>query len=456
MSKGKKNIKMKALPILALILVFFILASPRADALVKIVSTYIDMLGNSIYNVGYLNATGWINGTSFNGTYYGSGENLQNVNTYNSTYDALIGGSSVSPEATYTMFSTGIAMANNSPIMDLFNGAGSGKVIRVLEVFAYQKDTGAITGIVAPIELFRTNATGTGGAAISYGIFDTTDESLPAQITARTGPTGGVLTGVNTTGNVIAGGRVGTEEGSLGTGAAISFPWFQSQSAIYVNTGESTRKRLVLREGEGLKCQWGVVSGTAAGLAACGVTFQTGNVYTNELPTFSWMSNTTATANKNMTDIFNAAGSGKILKITRISAYSRTSGAAITGIIISIQAMRTTTVGTGGTVITADRYDTTDLAMPGQITAREAPTGGIAPSGGILIADTLGTDETSFGEYRGNFRTTEGMGYNTQYTWDSQTTRRPITLREGEGMVIRVGALSGVGNIVIIVEGTLE
>ena len=448
MSKSKKNIKMKALPVLALIMVFFILAAPRADALVKIVSTYIDMLGNDIYNVGNLNSTGWINGTSINGTYYGNGSSLLNINTFNSTYDNLTAKS----EATYTMFSSGVTMANNTAILDLFNAVGSGKIIRVLEVFAYQRDTAAVTGIVAPVEVYRTSAVGTGGTALTSGVFDTTDASLPAQITARTGPTGGA----NMTGGMIGGGRLGTEEGALGTGAPTSFPWFESQSALYVNPGLSTRKRLVLREGEGLRCQWGVVSGTAAGLAACGVTFMTGNVYTNELPTFSWMSNTTATASKNMTDIFNAAGSGKILKITRISAFPRIVGAAITGTIISIQAVRTTTVGTGGNTITADRYDTTDLAMPAQITAREAPTGGALSNGAILLADTLGTDETSYGEYRGNFRTSDGMGYNTQYTWDSQTTRRPITLREGEGLLIQVGALSGVGNVVIIVEGTLQ
>jgi len=88
---SKKSLNIKFLPALILFFVFLILVASRADALVKIVSTYIDMLGNSIYNVGNLNSTGWINGTNINGTYYGDGANLLSINTYNSTYDALIG-----------------------------------------------------------------------------------------------------------------------------------------------------------------------------------------------------------------------------------------------------------------------------------------------------------------------------------------------------------------------------
>jgi hypothetical protein len=104
--KMKKN---KHERFFAFVLMLFVVGSlviaPRADALINIVSTYIDMLGNNIYNVGSLNATGsintssimypsdviatnWVNASSFSGTHYGSGANLANINTYNSTYDA--------------------------------------------------------------------------------------------------------------------------------------------------------------------------------------------------------------------------------------------------------------------------------------------------------------------------------------------------------------------------------
>lgn len=370
------------------------------------------------------------------------------------TWASPPGGSGVSQEATYSIFSTGRTVASDTVIMDLFNAAGSGQVIRVLDIVIWQRDSAAVTGIVVPVELKRTSAIGTGGTAISAGIFDSTDTSLNANITARTAPTGGATA----SGNELEGGRISTEEGSLGTGAPISFPWLQSQIPIYANDGSGTRKRLVLREGQGLRCEFGTVVGTAAGLVACGVTFQIGSASTNELSTYSWKSNSVATANKKMIDVFNASGSGKILKITRISAYSHPA-AAITGTVITMEAYRTSAVGTGGTTITADKYDTQDANMPAQITARDAPTGGATLSGGALLTDTIGTDETSFAEYRGGVMRGEGgMSASSQYVWDLEATRRPITLREGQGLTVQIGPLGAPasGNVVIIVEGTLE
>lgn len=412
-----------------------------------------DMAFITNINASTVNATNFNqNGTQVAGTgTCGSGLVVRNVTTRGVDCVTDQTGSGNGSEATFTMFSAGVLMASNALIMDLFNAAGSGKKIRVLEVFTYQRDTAAVTsGLPSPVEIYRTSAIGTGGTSISAGVFDTTDESLPAQITARTGATGGATK----TGNVLGGGRMGTEEGSLGTGGPTTFPWVQSQTAIYVNTGLTTRKRLVLGEGEGVRCEWGTTP-SAVGYAACGITFQIGNAYSSELPTYSWVSNSAATANKKMIDLFNAAGSGKVINITRITAYARPTG-TVSGTVIPLEISRTSTVGTGGTTITADKYDTSDSDVPAQITARDAPTGGATTNGGVLIADTIGTDETAYGEYRGNFRTAEGMGGNVQYMWDSSTTRRTITLREGEGMTIQTGPLSGVGNVLILVEGTLE
>jgi hypothetical protein len=65
-----KNRGLKSRKIVFVLLFFFfstLIISSRADALIKIVSTFIDMLGNDIYNIGNLNATGEINTT---GTVY--------------------------------------------------------------------------------------------------------------------------------------------------------------------------------------------------------------------------------------------------------------------------------------------------------------------------------------------------------------------------------------------------
>jgi hypothetical protein len=410
-------------------------------------------------NPGYLNDThthNQINLTGNTSQQCGGTDKVRNVTLTNGVItivcdtDQTGGGSTITPEATYTMISTGRLVANDVTIMDLYNAAGSGVTLRIVGVFAYQRDTAAVAGIRTPVEITRITNAGTGGTTINPGVFDTTDPVLPAQVTARSSPTGGALQN----GSVLSGSRLSTEEASIGTGGPGSFPWFQSQVGIYANTGLSSRKRLVLRPGEGIKCKFGR-SVLPVGLVACGVTFQTGSQYASELPTYSWQGNTTATANKRIIDIFNAAGSGKVLKITRITMYARPS-AAVAGIVVPFEMNRTTSVGTGGTTITSDKYDSADSDVPSQITARDAPTGGAASTGGILIADTLGTDETADNEYRGLFRSSEGQGGNVQYLYDAGTTRRQITIREGEGFVIGSGPLSGVGNVLTIVEGTLE
>jgi hypothetical protein len=64
-SKSLKN--RKIISVLLLVFVGLLLVSSRADALINIVSTFIDMMGNDIYNIGNLNSTGVINNT---GTIY--------------------------------------------------------------------------------------------------------------------------------------------------------------------------------------------------------------------------------------------------------------------------------------------------------------------------------------------------------------------------------------------------
>ncbi|MBI2476298.1 MAG: hypothetical protein HYV67_03580 [Candidatus Taylorbacteria bacterium] len=371
------------------------------------------------------------------------------TNLFSCGTDQTGAGGSPTPEATYTMFSTGRVMATDGVIMDLFNAAGSGQVIRILEVVAFQRTT-AVTGIRAPVEIRKTSAVGTGGTAISAGKFDSTDTNLSANITARTAPTGGATL----TGGFLGGSRILTEEAHLGTGAAGSFPWFQSEVPLYVNRGNTSAERIVLREGQGIACKWGIVVGTAAGLVACGITFQIGAATATEKPTYSWQSNSVGGASKKMIDIFNASGSGKILKITRISLYARQT-AAVVGNTTPFEVYRTSAVGTGGTTITADKYDSSDAAVPAQITARDGPTGGATLSGGALLAPLLGTEELGDGTYYGHFRRA-GVALNTPYVFNGSTTERQLTIREGEGITIQNGPLAATGNVVIIVEGTLE
>lgn len=79
-------------------------------------------------------------------------------------------------------------------------------------------------------------------------------------------------------------------------------------------------------------------------------------------------------ANKIHFEMFNAAGSGKIVKLRKL--FVACNLAAITGVGHQFDLDSTTAVGTGGTTITGRSVDSTNAAIPAQVTARHAPTGG--------------------------------------------------------------------------------
>lgn len=149
------------------------------------------------------------------------------------------------------------AVGANKVYMDLFNASGSGKVVRVVSVFAYADNDTAVTGTLGvEIALSRTTAVGTGGtAAVNDGTtltaatiarMDTADSVVPAQITARSAPTGGA-----TAGAYLGSRWVFTEE----TNAASAIAGTAGADLIR-NDGS----KLILREGEGMRILQGAVA----------------------------------------------------------------------------------------------------------------------------------------------------------------------------------------------------
>lgn len=149
------------------------------------------------------------------------------------------------------------AVGANKVYMDLFNASGSGKVARIVSVFAYADNDTAVTGTLGvEIALSRTTAVGTGGtAAVNDGTtltaatisrMDTADPVVPAQITARSAPTGGA-----TAGAYLGSRWVFTEE----TNAASAIAGTAGADLIR-NDGS----KLILREGEGMRILQGAVA----------------------------------------------------------------------------------------------------------------------------------------------------------------------------------------------------
>lgn len=89
---------------------------------------------------------------------------------------------------TYRSVVTGATFASNKSMLTLFNGSGSGRIIRVKRIWQLNNQTSGVTGAITTMEIRRISAS-TGGTAASVVKHDTSSESLPAQVTTATGPT---------------------------------------------------------------------------------------------------------------------------------------------------------------------------------------------------------------------------------------------------------------------------
>jgi hypothetical protein len=152
-----------------------------------------------------------------------------------------------------------------------------------------------------------------------------------------------------------------------------------------------------------------------------------------------------AGANKVFFDLFNATGSGKTMKVKSIRAI-KDGSVAVTGVVsVKLYLTRTTAIGTGGTAavengatLTAPaitEHDTNSPALPAQITARAAPTGG-ATAGAVISERHIMPEETNASTYdRVEFLLPEGVDV------------QPIIVRENQGIRVVQGAVASVGNI---------
>jgi hypothetical protein len=142
-----------------------------------------------------------------------------------------------------------------------------------------------------------------------------------------------------------------------------------------------------------------------------------------------------AAARTNHWDLFNASGSGKIIRVWGI--YPEIGMvSAVAGVGIAWELVRTTAVGTGGTGITPRPMDTSATALSGSVTARQKPSGG-ATAGVTLLGLQLHGEDANAGVVIARFfnilRWADDFG-------------QALVLREGEGVRMDQVTSSAVGN----------
>ena len=163
---------------------------------------------------------------------------------------------------TYTWWMPGAAVGASKLYADLFNATGSGKTLEVRGIWAIPKTDVAVTGVVAvEVGLYRTSAVGTGGTTATYNggnvstthvitPLDTTNAAPPAQVTARTVPTGGATIAALYWAQYLF-----TEETNAGT--------YMGAFTNLLPTSVMTQ-RLTLNPGQGLLIKQGSVAGAGS------------------------------------------------------------------------------------------------------------------------------------------------------------------------------------------------
>lgn len=175
------------------------------------------------------------------------------------------------------------------------------------------------------------------------------------------------------------------------------------------------------------------------------------------VPTYNWWLPPVAVgASKLFGDLFNASGSGKIVEISGIWAIPK-SDVAVTGVIAAeIGLYRTSSVGTGGTAHTYNGgtassshvitpWDTNNAALPAQVTARSAPTGGATISA-LWWAQYIFTEETNAATY---------ISAMTNLIPAGGMIGQRLTLNEGQGLLIKQGTVASVGTLAFLIQMTV-
>ncbi len=141
-------------------------------------------------------------------------------------------------------------------------------------------------------------------------------------------------------------------------------------------------------------------------------------------------------------DLFNATGSGVVLEVQGLWLLHHFSAATAFTLPWRFDVIRTTAVGTGGTVNSVDaaapttgivslnKMDTANAALPAQVTARSVPTAG-ATAGTLLFPISMFFEEGSTVSNVGNVL---GQFDNVIPQFDRE---QHLTLREGFGIKAR-------------------
>lgn len=147
---------------------------------------------------------------------------------------------------TYTASAIAAAFGSNKSMLGIFNGAGSGRVIRIYRVWCLNNQTAAVTGVLTTFALRRSSAQSAGTTIVPVK-HDTASETHPAQILVATG-----ATVTNTADLAMRTWVWSNDEPSASTGTSDEFECLVPLNCVWDSTGDANIEPIVLRPGEGI------------------------------------------------------------------------------------------------------------------------------------------------------------------------------------------------------------
>lgn len=148
---------------------------------------------------------------------------------------------------TYIASFVGVAFGNNKSMAGIFNGSGSGRIVRVKRIWVLNNQTSAVIGVLTTFEARRSTAQ-SGGTAVTPVPYDTASENMPAQVASAHN---GTVT--SSASKLFRRWLWSNDEPTVSSATMDEFQLVLPFNCIFdAATGDADVEPFVLREGEGL------------------------------------------------------------------------------------------------------------------------------------------------------------------------------------------------------------
>lgn len=149
---------------------------------------------------------------------------------------------------TYTVAGLAVTFGNNKSMLGVFNGSGSGRIIRIKRIWVLNNQTTGVTGVLTTWAVRRTTAQ-SGGTTVTPVKHDTSSETAPAQCLFATGAT-------VTLSDTFRQFMWSNDEPAASTGTSDEFECLVPLNCVWDSaTGDTDIEPIVCREGQGISVQ---------------------------------------------------------------------------------------------------------------------------------------------------------------------------------------------------------